>query len=178
MARRASAAQALGMRARITLLSLICSVSCSSDDRGHVDLSHDPSTALGDGGDTREVPPRDPDSGTGNVRGTDTVGGGQTNRGLDAGVLDAAALPGNVADGGGRDSATPYSCQTANDCAVRNVGGCCGYLPRCANANGIFTPPGCPGGMVSDCGFIEVDSCACELGQCVSLSAGIRISYP
>ncbi|HEX5661416.1 MAG TPA: hypothetical protein VFX59_29705 [Polyangiales bacterium] len=157
------------MRIQIAL-SLLCAVACSDDgDRGRFDISQDPSSTLDDGGDPRRVPARSPDSGPGNGLGDTTI-----RDGLDASArLDATA----DANPSAPDSATPFRCQTANDCAILNVGSCCGYFPRCANSGAVFTQPDCSG-VVSTCGFPAIDSCGCEQGQCVSLQAGVRIDYP
>jgi hypothetical protein len=177
MATLAEPAQALRMRAPIPTLLLCGSLfACSDDaDRGRFDVSQDPASTLEDGGDPRQVAPLPPGSGPGNVIG---VGGAGGSRPVDAGgALDATVEPTSPSAG---DGGVPgqFSCQTANDCTIRNVGSCCGYFPRCANANAIFTPPSCTDGVVGVCGFPNIDSCSCESGQCVGLQAGVRVSYP
>ncbi|KAH7350152.1 hypothetical protein B0T11DRAFT_290674 [Plectosphaerella cucumerina] len=66
-------------------------------------------------------------------------------------------------------------CKQDSDCVVRNVGNCCGYYPRCANANAVLPKP-CPGGGVGICGFPNIDSCKCgSNGGCVSLQGGSAV---
>lgn len=64
-----------------------------------------------------------------------------------------------------------YTCQTAEDCAVKDVGNCCGYYPECVNKD--FEPDldavkqWCGDSeMMSICGFAEIDSCVCVEGFC------------
>ncbi len=151
-------------------------MACSNDDaNARLDISQSPSTTLDDAGDPRTVPARSPDSGPGNGLPSDvTIGGTSTGR-LDASVLDAT-----MPDGSSTDSAVPrgFTCNTDNDCAILNVGSCCGFFPRCANANATFTTPNCSSMTVGDCGFAPIDSCRCELNQCVSLQAGVPVKFP
>ncbi len=67
------------------------------------------------------------------------------------------------------------SCTVASDCEIKNVGNCCGYYPRCVNKDFEPNPEAVKAkcereGMMGVCGFPEIRSCACEKGQCVSLS--------
>lgn len=70
--------------------------------------------------------------------------------------------------------ATPkldVSCKTDADCAVKNVGNCCGYYPRCVNVNTAVDPKAVQeqcarAGTASVCGFKPVESCECKLGEC------------
>ncbi|MEO1480885.1 MAG: hypothetical protein AAFU77_02185 [Myxococcota bacterium] len=72
--------------------------------------------------------------------------------------------------------AADVNCQTHADCAVKNVGNCCGYFPRCVNAEFEPDPAAVKRhceekGMVSTCGFVEIASCRCTAGRCTP-SAG------
>lgn len=63
------------------------------------------------------------------------------------------------------------SCKTDADCAVKNVGSCCGYFPACVNKDSPTDPEGVKAecsaqGMSSICGFREVSACSCVQGQC------------
>jgi hypothetical protein len=69
----------------------------------------------------------------------------------------------------------PYACRQASDCTIRNVGNCCGYYPRCVNANAILTPPDCSGGMAGVCGFPTITSCECRDELCVAQQNGNSI---
>lgn len=64
-----------------------------------------------------------------------------------------------------------FSCRTDADCAVKNVGNCCGAKPACVNANSPTDPQGVKAecarkGMMSVCGFKPVEGCQCVQGQC------------
>ncbi|QGW64253.1 hypothetical protein GOY17_04590 [Lysobacter soli] len=64
-----------------------------------------------------------------------------------------------------------FSCKTDADCAVKNVGNCCGAKPACVNANSPTDPEGVKAecarkGMMAMCGFKAIEGCTCEQGQC------------
>jgi hypothetical protein len=70
------------------------------------------------------------------------------------------------------------SCRTDADCAVRNVGNCCGAMPACVNKDSPTDPAGVQArcakeGMASVCGFTEIEGCRCAAGQCISAVAPI-----
>ena len=63
------------------------------------------------------------------------------------------------------------SCKTSADCAVKNVGNCCGAMPACVNKDSPTDPDAvraqCAAtGMMSVCGFKEISACQCDNGQC------------
>ena len=63
------------------------------------------------------------------------------------------------------------SCKTNADCAVKNVGNCCGAMPACVNKNSPTDPAAVQAacaakGMMSTCGFAEISACQCDNGQC------------
>ena len=69
------------------------------------------------------------------------------------------------------------SCQTDSDCAVKNVGNCCGYFPMCVNKDARTDPAAvraqcAKDGMSSICGFQEISGCQCVDNQCQGLTAG------
>jgi len=149
----------------------LCAFACEGDDpdRRVVDLvnqTSDPSTAVdssspasgapGDGGGVLIIP------------GHSSSSNGP--KPMDASIRDAAP-----ADASQDAGSSPYACQTNNDCTIRDVGNCCGYYPRCANANAIFTPPSCSGGQAGVCGFPAIDSCTCRQNVCRSLQAGAEL---
>ncbi|MET0285188.1 MAG: hypothetical protein ABW352_11990 [Polyangiales bacterium] len=163
------------MRASIATLLLL--IACSDDgDRARLDITQNPATTLEDGGDPRQVAPLPPGSKPGPAIGVGASGGSSP---IDGGGFSVDASVGEddpvVGDAGPPGQ---FSCKTNNECTIRNVGSCCGYFPRCANANAIFTPPSCSDGVAGVCGFPNIDSCRCELGQCVGLQAGTPVSYP
>ncbi|KAH8171708.1 hypothetical protein LIA77_08475 [Sarocladium implicatum] len=62
-------------------------------------------------------------------------------------------------------------CSSDADCAVRNVGNCCGYYPQCANVDAEL-PPACPDGEpgAGICGFPVIEACACSSkGSCMAV---------
>lgn len=63
------------------------------------------------------------------------------------------------------------SCRTDADCAVKDVGSCCGAMPACVNANARPDPAAVKAqcerqGMSSICGFKEITACSCVAGTC------------
>ena len=68
------------------------------------------------------------------------------------------------------------SCRADADCAVKNVGNCCGAMPACVNKDSPTDPAGVQAqcakdGMASVCGFAEIEGCRCADGQCISAVA-------
>ena len=79
-----------------------------------------------------------------------------------------AAVP--VADAGAPGE-VDYSCTTDADCAVKDVGSCCGYSPACVNVNSPTFPEQvkaecAKNDMQSVCGFRDIAGCACVEGRC------------
>ncbi len=69
------------------------------------------------------------------------------------------------------------SCATDSDCAVKDVGNCCGAYPMCVNKDTKTDPAAVRAqcgkdGMASICGFQEVSGCQCIKGQCENISSG------
>ena len=69
------------------------------------------------------------------------------------------------------------SCRSDADCAVKNVGNCCGAFPSCVNRNSPTDPAAVQAqcaqrGMASVCGFQEVSGCQCVQGQCRDIAGG------
>ena len=63
------------------------------------------------------------------------------------------------------------SCRTNDDCAVKNVGNCCGAMPACVNKDSPTDPAAVQAqcareGRMSVCGFREISSCRCNAGRC------------
>lgn len=63
------------------------------------------------------------------------------------------------------------SCQDDSDCAVKNVGNCCGYFPDCVNRDAQPDPAAvrercAETGMASVCGFREISACSCQQNRC------------
>lgn len=101
-------------------------------------------------------------------------------------LLSACAAPEPLANPPQAAPATPApgkvvvdtSCKTDADCAVKDVGNCCGYYPACVNKDSPTDPAGvraqCQSkGMAGICGFPSITSCQCSNGQCASASNGL-----
>lgn len=63
------------------------------------------------------------------------------------------------------------SCKVDADCAVKDVGNCCGHYPMCVNRDARTDPQAvraqcARSGMASVCGFPEIAGCSCVQGQC------------
>lgn len=63
------------------------------------------------------------------------------------------------------------SCRVDADCAVRNVGNCCGYFPACVNRAAPTFPDKVKAacerdGLSSVCGFVEINACRCVENHC------------
>jgi hypothetical protein len=64
-----------------------------------------------------------------------------------------------------------YSCKADTDCAVKNVGNCCGEMPACVNKDSPTDPAAVQSqcakeGRMDVCGFREISSCSCNAGRC------------
>ena len=69
------------------------------------------------------------------------------------------------------------SCKTNADCAIKDIGSCCGYNPRCVNQDSPTFPERVQAqcgkdGRMSVCGFPAITACECVAGKC----AGITLS--
>ena len=70
-------------------------------------------------------------------------------------------------------------CRSNADCAVKNVGNCCGAMPACVDSptDPQAVQAQCQAkGMMGLCGFREISACQCDNGQCVEAPAanGLR----
>jgi hypothetical protein len=68
-----------------------------------------------------------------------------------------------------------YTCQTNADCAVKDIGNCCGYYPACVNRNSPTFPDQVKAqcaaeGMMSVCGFPSISGCQCVDNRCEAVS--------
>jgi hypothetical protein len=62
-------------------------------------------------------------------------------------------------------------CAKDDDCAVKNVGNCCGYFPACVNVDAKTDPEAVKAqcekdGTMGICGFREISACRCNAGTC------------
>ena len=72
-----------------------------------------------------------------------------------------------------------YECSVPADCAIKDVGNCCGSYPQCVNKDSPTFPEQVKAncekqGMSSICGFPDIASCDCIEGRCTGLpGAGV-----
>lgn len=69
-----------------------------------------------------------------------------------------------------------YTCTTDADCAVKDVGNCCGYYPACVNKDSPTFPEQVKAecekqGRMAVCGFPEIAGCQCVQGRCAAAPA-------
>lgn len=69
------------------------------------------------------------------------------------------------------------SCRVDSDCAVKDVGSCCGYSPSCVNTAAQPDPKAvqaacADAGMAGVCGFREIEACACVSNTCEPAQSG------
>ena len=74
------------------------------------------------------------------------------------------------------------SCKTDADCAIKDVGSCCGYRPACVNTASPTFPDRVKAqcakeGRMGICGFPAITGCKCTAGQCegTGADAGERV---
>lgn len=86
-----------------------------------------------------------------------------------------------VADAADVAPGTPdLSCKVAGDCAVKNVGNCCGYFPACVNKDSTVDPDAVRAecertGTSSVCGWKDIQACECVQGQCRGVSGPLEV---
>jgi hypothetical protein len=80
----------------------------------------------------------------------------------------------------GNASNPSRACRTDADCAVKNIGNCCGAFPACVNKDAKTDPQGVQAqcakdGMASVCGFKEISGCTCVQGTCQDIASGEQV---
>lgn len=68
-----------------------------------------------------------------------------------------------------------YACATDADCAVKNVGNCCGEYPACVNKDSPTFPDQVRAecareGRMAVCGFPVISGCRCENARCTNVT--------
>lgn len=68
------------------------------------------------------------------------------------------------------------ACKVDADCAVKNVGSCCGAMPACVHKDSPTDPAAVQAecarkGLASTCGFREISACTCRDGRCQDASS-------
>lgn len=84
--------------------------------------------------------------------------------------LAACSTPDTVATTG---PAAPTACAVDADCAVKNVGNCCGEYLQCVNVAHVPDPAGVKAacereGRSSICGSPDIAGCQCVDGHCTA----------
>lgn len=116
-------------------------------------------------------------------------------------VLSACAVPATSGDAAPQDTAAKappsmsrplpanrvreaptidYSCKADTDCAVKNVGNCCGEMPACVNKDSATDPAAVQSqcakdGRIGVCGFRAISSCSCNAGRCEPAEASMPL---
>lgn len=74
-----------------------------------------------------------------------------------------------------------YTCRTDSDCAMKDVGNCCGSMAACVNKDSPTDPAAVRAqcakqGRMSMCGARLMAGCKCAKGRCVGIPATIEPS--
>ncbi len=69
-----------------------------------------------------------------------------------------------------------YSCTSDDQCAIKNVGNCCGEYPACVNVDSPTFPEQVKAecarnGISGICGFPVLEGCQCVEGRCEGIKA-------
>lgn len=80
----------------------------------------------------------------------------------------------------GKAAGPDRACKVDADCAVKDVGNCCGYFPMCVNKDAKTDPAAVRAqcekdGMASVCGFKEISGCQCVQGTCQDIADGAQV---
>jgi hypothetical protein len=92
-------------------------------------------------------------------------------------VLAACAQAAPHADANAATDAVDYSCRVDADCAIKDVGNCCGRYDACVNRDSPTFPDKVKAecakqGMAGVCGFPVIEGCACIEGRCSAADGG------
>lgn len=68
-------------------------------------------------------------------------------------------------------------CQVDSDCAVVDIGNCCGSYPACVRAGSQVDPAAVQAecgerDLAGICGFPVIDNCVCSTGRCQAMQRG------
>ena len=93
----------------------------------------------------------------------------------------APDVPAPIEHAGNANPMSPdRTCKTDADCAVKDVGSCCGTFPLCVNKDAQVDPAAvraqcAKDGMASTCGFQPVSGCTCTQGRCENVAGGAAV---
>jgi len=64
-----------------------------------------------------------------------------------------------------------FSCETDEDCEIKDVHNCCGYYPECVNQDAEVNPElvtqiCADSGLAGVCGFPQITACKCTDNKC------------
>nr|WP_255516455.1 hypothetical protein [Luteimonas suaedae] len=95
------------------------------------------------------------------------------------GQTASVPVPETAGSAGGDPLQLDRSCRTDSDCAVKNVGNCCGYFPACVNREAQPDPEAVRArctetGMASTCGFREISACSCVQDRCEAVRQSLQ----
>ncbi len=73
-----------------------------------------------------------------------------------------------------------YNCRVDADCAVKDVGNCCGRYPACVNRDSPTFPDRVAAecartGMSGICGYPEISSCRCVEQRCAAVTGSAEV---
>ncbi|UNK43191.1 hypothetical protein MNO14_03595 [Luteimonas sp. S4-F44] len=82
-----------------------------------------------------------------------------------------AGAPPALSVGAGNPLAPDTGCNVDADCAIKNVGNCCGVYPACVHRDAAVDPQAVAAdcaarGLASVCGFREIEACRCVSNRC------------
>ncbi|MEN4902444.1 hypothetical protein [Luteimonas sp. TWI1437] len=82
-----------------------------------------------------------------------------------------AGAPPALSAGAGNPLAPDTGCNVDADCAVKNVGNCCGVYPACVHRDAAVDPQAVAAdcaarGLASVCGFRQIEACRCVSNRC------------
>ncbi|MGN6151393.1 MAG: hypothetical protein ACTHOH_05195, partial [Lysobacteraceae bacterium] len=100
-------------------------------------------------------------------------------RPTDDGVAARAPAP-TLVEHAGNAMSPDRTCRTDADCAVKDVGSCCGACPLCVSKDAKVDPAAvraqcAKDGMASTCGFQPVSGCTCTKGRCENVAGGAAV---
>jgi hypothetical protein len=134
-----------------------------------------------------EMPAGETDSVADTDTATDTTDGTAVEGAVDATsgarVEMPPAPPRSIAVGEphpGAPGVVDKSCRTDADCAIKDVGSCCGQRPACVNASSPTFPEqvkaACAeSGRMGICGFPAITGCKCNAGQCEGTGSELEV---
>ncbi len=88
-------------------------------------------------------------------------------------VAGAITAPAAVPTAAAKPGVVDLQCKTAADCAIKDVGSCCGARPQCVNVNSATFPDQVKAACAASdragiCGFPSIAGCQCIRGQCAA----------